>query len=130
MKGPRTGLTVALGVVAAMACGSSDGADDNQFRKDVAWCESAAAHVTQCCPGFVVGAIACRYYYRPASCDGPEVKQLPQLDESTAGCLRAMSCEDMVDRGVCARVAALATYVISGNGGGVGSGIPTGELCP
>ena len=119
---PVGGLTVALGVALALACGDPNNTqDDNQFRRDVIWCEDAVSHLADCCPA-AYKLVLCNYYYatHEEGC-GPVTTTAvhPFFPEQTAACIRDTSCADMVRSNMCSRIDA----ALHGTP-------PAGPLCP
>jgi hypothetical protein len=86
----RVGITAALLVGLVLACG---------IHKDEFDCESAVAHLDECCPGFDGRNVDCTYI--PAKACGYPI--LPEIDEPQAACIRGESCSELVSSGVCDR---------------------------
>jgi hypothetical protein len=103
------GTAFALGVVAVFACGNGNGndEDDNQFRDDVIWCEEAAAHLEQCCPGFDPRQVHCRFYYsHKEGCSSTTTTLTkPAFSIEESKCVHHTSCEALVESGACVRAA-------------------------
>lgn len=64
-------------------------------------CEQAAAHVQECCPDVTFPRLAC---IQQGGCDREEDETLVARDESD--CLRDLSCDELAERDICARIAA------------------------
>ena len=102
---------VALVVGVLLAC--SGGADTNNFREDVMYCEEALATLTSCCPGFDPGVVACQYYYESTSnaCGlTTERYDYPALSQPESQCILSTKCSDLVASGVCKRAQGATEY--------------------
>lgn len=78
-----------LGLGAAVA--------SSAIREDELQCEEAIAHVVSCCPGFAPEAVDC------SRGEGCEVSEGPTLDAAEGRCVRARSCSELRDDGLCER---------------------------
>jgi hypothetical protein len=63
-------------------------------------CEQAVAHLSECCPGFRPGELACR---NEQGC-GSETHAALDMDESS--CLQEKTCDALVAEGLCGRAQA------------------------
>lgn len=68
------------------------------MRRDEFLCEEAHAHLADCCPGFKTGPGVCEHV------DGCDYSDDPDLTPAQSDCLRAKSCEELRDQGICALV--------------------------
>jgi hypothetical protein len=100
----RSGFTLSLLVAVVLGC--------TGIREDELACETAVAHLQQCCSGYTGSNIDCVY---SDSCS----TTYPQIDDSQSACIRGESCDGLVATGVCTRAAALTS-----SGGG------TVTVCP
>jgi hypothetical protein len=69
------------------------------MREDEFLCEEAHAHLTDCCPGFKTAPGVCEYV------DGCDESTYPALPPAESNCIRAKSCQELVDQGICERAA-------------------------
>lgn len=131
------GLLVALGIALIMACGNNDDdgdADDNQFRPDVIDCESAVAHLKNCCPDLDPSLITCHHFYlHDEGCgDSRTEQQDPDLNQDQSDCIRDQSCQAIQAHGVCKRVVDHSLSIVTGLTASVdgGGNTLTAPVCP
>jgi uncharacterized membrane protein len=88
----RSALWVATAFAVLLACGDelSEGELD---------CEEAVAYLEGCCPGFSSASMSCVYGSGPG-CSGTS----PDISIPESQCIRATSCSELVESGVCQRV--------------------------
>jgi len=100
-RGIPVGVFVGLGIAAALACNSDT--DDNQWREDVLSCEEAVAHLDECCPGFDLKRVQCRYYYHiDRGCGTDTVTHVePDIELSDSHCIRDSNCDKLQSQGNC-----------------------------
>ena len=109
----RGGVAFALGISLLLACGGSgDEKDDNNFREDVIECEDALARLEKCCPSFDATVVRCQYdYAKNTGCGSTSVDSVkPAFTTDESHCIRQMSCDDLVKKGVCGRAQDARTY--------------------
>lgn len=96
-----SGCLLAVALAIAMACNSDT--DDNQWREDVLSCEEAVAHLDECCPGFDVTRVQCRYYYHiDRGCTTDTVTHVePDIELSESHCIRNATCDKLQSQGNC-----------------------------
>ncbi len=100
----RTRARFAFAFVALLFAGS--GCEDNDnLRTDVLLCESAVAHLKECCG--TTPDISCTYAYKDPSplcisegCD-PATETFPDLHEADSENIRNASCASLVAQGAC-----------------------------
>lgn len=91
--------TLAAGVAAvatlalAMPALSSDGSEFD--------CEEAVAHLVACCEGLSPGKFDC---FLGSGC-GSEIQPTTDFDSRGSGCIKAMTCERIQDKGLCEQLA-------------------------
>jgi hypothetical protein len=66
-------------------------------------CQEAVAHLMHCCPGLTVQPNACDY--SGEACSGGTV---PAFSATTSRCIRAKSCAQLADDGLCFATRGLA----------------------
>ena len=93
MKRRRNPIPIVLGFLAlgALTCG---------IREDELRCEEAAAHLTDCCPGFDAKRLDC--YYASTGCG----IVYPVIDIEESRCIAALKCDQIVAAGICSRAQA------------------------
>jgi hypothetical protein len=79
--------------------------DDNEFRADVIECEDALARLQRCCPDFDAKPVLCKFFYSKSSgCGSIATSNVePAFSTAESACIRNMSCDELVDKKVCAR---------------------------
>ncbi len=92
------------------------------IREDEFDCESAVAHLSECCPQFDAQLVDCTYQPSQA-CSSPVY---PDLGVQQSNCIRNESCETLRSSGVCARALTLPQGGLTEDAGGV----PTASVCP
>lgn len=88
-------IAILVGLGPAL-CGSAD------TDKVVFLCEEAFAHLKECCPNFTATALGYCHADSPG-CDG--VDSYPALGVNDSNCIRGMTCDELVSKGICARAA-------------------------
>ncbi len=102
---------ILLGVSRPVHADSDTHKDTDNFREDVFRCEEAIAHLEECCPRFTT-PVACKHYEYTSERSGCESSDRygsstdPGLNLDESKCIQALSCQELVSRGVCSRVAA------------------------
>jgi hypothetical protein len=94
----RSGTTLSVACV-AFAAMALVGPACSGIREDEFDCESAVAHLADCCPGFHAALVYCTYQ-APEGCSSGVY---PDLSLGQSACIRAESCEALVSSDVCAR---------------------------
>jgi hypothetical protein len=111
----RRGATLTAGVLVAVALSCAG------IREDEFDCESAVAHLSDCCPQFNAQLVDCTYQ-APQAC-GATV--YPDLGVAQSNCIRGESCETLRASGVCTRAQSLPLDGLTDD-----SGVPAPVVCP
>jgi hypothetical protein len=137
----RTAPFAAAGIVLVALRPATAGAseDKTNFRESVFVCEEALGKLEDCCPGFDPSRVRCAFYeFEESGCEGyrAEKTEHPALDVDESRCILAKECNDLVERGTCARAQAAAperrTYDSPGRPGESPSGTTETQppVCP
>jgi hypothetical protein len=111
----RSGATLTAAVLVAVALSCAG------IREDEFDCESAVAHLSDCCPQFNAQLIDCTYQ-APQACGSPVY---PDLGVTQSTCIRNESCETLRSSGVCTRAQSLPLDGLTDD-----SGVPAPVVCP
>lgn len=107
LKRASIGTLAVLALLTPLLMGSSD------LREDQFECEQAVSHLKGCCPGsFDPTRVSCEY---AEGCGGGST--YPSLGVDDSKCIEDKSCDQILESGLCSRVAGLGTYVQDPDGG-------------
>lgn len=107
-------LATGLVIIAVWGCDSEDKDEHDDLTSEVVSCEEAIAHLDGCCPGFVATrdgqCVDQDYVKHGGGCIYEDydslrtIRRLPEMTRGESKCVRELSCEDLVRKGICERV--------------------------